>query len=169
VRIVDSKGNISYGLLVTNAPFDLLAGQADHPVADLPDPVLFAIAYAYDQRSGGVETQLQASKQGLGLTKRNNRSFPAQKMLVLLAQLAHDLILWTRNRLAEAAPADARLGTLRMVRDVLHIPGRVVLDAQGHLHSIILNRGHPFARSLVAAFAPFCAQCDDLSLILGQI
>jgi len=168
-RIVDSKGNISYGLLVTNAPFDLLAEQAVPPVADLPDPALFAIAYAYDQRSGGVETQLKASKQGLGLTKRNKRSFPAQEMLVLLAQLAHNLILWTRNRLAEATPAYARLGTLRMVRDVLHIPGRVILDTQGHLRSIILNRDHPFARSFVAAFAPLCAQCNDLSLILGQI
>lgn len=168
-RIVDSKGNISYGLLVTNAPFDLLAEQAAQAVTDLPDPALFAIVYAYDQRSGGVETQLKASKQGLGLTKRNKHSFPAQEMLVLLAQLAHNLILWTRNRLAEATPAYARLGILRMVRDVLHIPGRVILDTQGHLRSIILNRDHPFAHSFVAAFAPLCAQSNDLSLILGQI
>lgn len=169
VRVVGAKGKISYSLLVTNAPFDLLAEQAARSVADLPDPVLFAIVYAYDQRSGGVETQLKASKQGLGLTKRNKRSFPAQEMLVLLAQLAHNLILWTRNLLAATTPAYTHLGTLRMVRDVLQIPGRIILDAQGHLLSIILNRDHPFARSFVAAFAPLCAQYNDLLLILGQI
>ena len=56
-----------------------------------------------------------------------------------------------------------------LVRDVFHIPGRVVLDSNGHLKAITLNRGHPFARSFVTAFAPLCAQNDDLLLILGQI
>jgi hypothetical protein len=169
VRILDTKGKISYGLLVTNAPFDLLVELATHPVHDLPDPHLFAIVYAYDRRNGSIETQFKNSKQGLGLSKRNKRSFPAQEMLVLLALLAHNLTVWTRNHLALAAPSYARLGTLRMVRDVFHIPGRILFDPQGHLRSITLNRDHPFARFFVAAFASFCAQQNDLSLILGQI
>jgi hypothetical protein len=169
VRIIDSKRKASYALLVTNAPFDLLAELAARPVHDLSDPDLFAIAYAYDRRSGGVETQFKASKQGLGLTHRYKRVFAAQEMLVLLAQLAHNLIIWTRNHLARATSALIRLGVLRMVRDVFHIPGRVVLDSDGHLKTITLNRGHPFARPFVTAFAPLCAQNDDLLLILGQI
>lgn len=169
VRIVDSKGKPSYALLVTNAPFDLLAELAAHPVHELPDPDLFAIAYAYDRRSGGVETRFKASKQGLGLTKRNKRLFAAQEMLVLLAQLAHNLIIWTRNHLASASASLQHLGVLRMVRDVFHIPGRILLDDHHHLKAIILNRDHPFSRPFVSAFASLCAQHDDLSLILGQI
>jgi hypothetical protein len=169
VRIIDTKGKISYGLLVTNAPFDLLADLATHPVHDLPDPHLFAIVFAYDRRNGGIETQFKHSKQGLGLTHRNKRSFAAQEMLVLLAQLAHNLTIWTRNRLALAAPAYTRLGILRMVRDVFQIPGRVVFDTQDHLKAITLNRDHPFARCFVNAFASLCTQSNDFSLILGQI
>jgi hypothetical protein len=169
VRIIDAKGKISYGLLVTNAPFDLLAEQATHPVHDLPDPLLFAIVYAYDRRNGSVETQFKNSKQGLGLAKRNKRSFAAQEMLVLLAQLAHNLTVWVRDRLAHAAPAYARLGILRMVRDVFQISGRIVFDAQDQLKVITLNRDHPFARFFVSAFASLCTQPHDLSLIFGQI
>ena len=169
VRIVDSKGKPSYALLVTNAPLDLLAELAAHPVHHLPDPDLFAIAYAYDRRSGGVETQFKASKQGLGLTKRNKRLFAAQEMLVLLAQLAHNLIIWTRNHLARATASFRRVGILRMVRDVFHIPGRITLDDADHLRSVTLNRDHPFAQPFVTAFAPACTQYDDLLLILGQI
>jgi hypothetical protein len=102
------------------------------------------------------------------LTKRNKASFAAQEMLVLLAQLAHNLTIWTRNQLAKTAPAFQRFGILRLVRDVLQIPGQVHLDSHGHVVQITLNRLHPFARIFVQTFSSFLAR-DDLSLNLRQI
>ncbi len=56
-----------------------------------PAQVALAVAHLYDLRGGGAETQNCQDKQGLGLTKRNKKSFAAQEMLVLLAELAHNL------------------------------------------------------------------------------
>ena len=72
--------------------------------------LLLAALYAYDLRSGGIETINKNSKQGLGLTKRNKKRFAAQTILVLLAQLAYNLITWTRLELARHVPAFRKLG-----------------------------------------------------------
>jgi len=53
--------------------------------------------------------------QALGLTKRNKRNFHAQEMLVLLAQLARNLITWTRMEMARHVPSWQAFGSLRMV------------------------------------------------------
>src|SRR5205814_10272596 len=56
--------------------------------------VLLAYVYFYDARGGGIETVHKQDKQGLGLTARNKKRFVAQQMLVLLAGLAHNVIVW---------------------------------------------------------------------------
>jgi hypothetical protein len=109
----------------------------------------------------------KGDKQGLFLARRNKRAFAAQEMPVLLAQLAHNLLIWTRNALPDAQPAQ-HLGILRLVRDVPAIPGKVEVDKQGHLLSITLNRRSPFAAVLVHAFSA-ALSLDGLSLYLGQI
>lgn len=162
VRTRKTNGEWSYAVLVSN-----LSSEALGQLVSTTDP-LWAVVYAYDLRGGGVETQNRNDKQGLGLTKRNKAAFAAQEMLVLLAQLAHNLAIWTRNHLAQTAPALQRFGILRLVRDVLQIPGQVQLDPQGHVVQITLNRFHPFARIFVQAFSSFLAR-DDLSLNLHQI
>jgi len=125
------------------------------------------IVSGYDLRGGGAETQNKNDKQGLGLAKRNKRKFAAQEMLVLLAQLAHNLIIWTRNALAPSAPCLAAYGIQRMVRDVLHIPGHVRFDAVGKVH-ITLSETHPLARGVARGFRRWSPR-DDLSVILGKI
>jgi hypothetical protein len=162
VRTRKANGEGSYAVLVSNLSSDAL-GQ----LVSTTDP-LWAVVYAYDLRGGGAETQNRNDKQGLGLTKRNKASFAAQEMLALLAQLAHNLAIWTRNHLAKTAPALQHFGILRRVRDVLQIPGQVQLDSHGHVVQITLNRLHPFARIFVQTFSSFLAR-DDLSLILRQI
>ena len=127
-----------------------LAGQP-RPPAWTPRDVLFAAFVAYDQRGGGAETQNKGDKQGLRLAHRNKRSFAAQEMLVLLAQLAHNLLIWTRNELACTEADFAQYGILRMVRDVLQIPGCVQLDATGQVVSITLQANHPLAAKVQAA------------------
>ena len=89
-------------------------------------------------------------------------------MLVLLAQIAHNLVIWTRNELAQADPRLQKYGIQRTVRDALQIPGRIQLDCNGNVEVITLNQKHPLAPVFQKAFAPSLAT-DDLSLILGQI
>ena len=115
------------------------------PQAYTPREVLFAALAAYDQRGGGAETQNKGDKQGLHLAHRNKHSFVAQEILVLLAQLAHNLIIWTRNDLARADDYFAHYGIRRMVRDVLQIPGCVQLDATGQVVHITLQADYPLA------------------------
>jgi len=129
--------------------------------------LLLATLHFYDLRGGGLETQNKRDKQGLGLSRRNKHRFAAQEMLVLLAQLAHNLVIWTRNDLAATNLRFRKYGIQRTVRDVLNIPGSVQITAQGSIDQIRLNPRHPLAAVFQKSFSPYLAH-DDLSLILGE-
>jgi hypothetical protein len=171
IRKRKRTGEWSYHVLVFTLPDQALFWLGRQPFRHHPTPeqVLFAALAAYDLRSGGAETMIKSSKQGLGLTKRNKRCFAAQEMLVLLAQLAYNLISWSHNLFAASPNNKLRtFGILRMVRDAFHIPGRLALDAQGHLLQIVLCAKHPLAHSFASGLAPFLAR-NDLLLNLGEI
>jgi hypothetical protein len=163
-------GTWHHRVVVLNLPDALLfelAGEAMPPAAT-PEQLGLAALHAYDQRGGGVETSLKGSKQGLGLTQRNKHRMAAQEMLVLLAQLAYNLLTWTRQHLAAYSPRLGKFGPLRMVRDLFHIPGRLRFDADGHLLEITLSDKHELAPPLVQAVSSLLAQ-DGTALNLGQI
>jgi len=170
IRSAKADGSWHYRVLVFNLADDLLFDLAAQP--RLKEPSLaqlgLAAAHAYDQRGGGVETSLRGSKQGLGLTKRNKRSFPAQEMLVLLAQLAYNLLTWMRIQLAAHSPRLGKLGPLRMVRDLFHIAGWLRFDSQARLLEITLCQTHELAAPLVQAMSSPLAR-DGMTLNLGQI
>ncbi len=147
LRKLKPNGKWLHQVLVFNLTDEVLFDLAGQP---LPQPgtqraELFAALAAYDQRGGGAETQNKGDKQGLCLAHRNKHRFVAQEILVLLAQLAHNLLIWTRNDLARADGTFAHYGIQRMVRDVLQIPGCVQLDATGQVVSITLQPSHPLA------------------------
>jgi hypothetical protein len=170
VRKRNNKGEWHYRVLVFALSNEQLFYLARQPLRQNPAPVqiLLAALHAYDLRGGGVETSVKGSKQGLGLTKRNKRSFAAQEMLVLLAQLAYNLITWTRTLLAGPNPRLQGFGPLRIIRDIFQIEGKLRLDAQGRIIEITLNEAHPFALPFVRAVSSLLDR-DGLSLILGQI
>lgn len=170
LRMAKKGGGYHYRVLVSNLSDGQLCRLArqDMPQSPSSTQVLFATLYAYDLRSGGVETSIRGSKQGLGLTKRNKKCFTAQEMLVLLAQLAYNLIIWTRNLLAGPSPKLRRFGLLRMVRDIFHIEGRVQIDADGHILKITLNQADELAKPFVNGLTPLWAH-DETCLNLGQI
>jgi hypothetical protein len=170
IRSAKADGSWHYRVLVFNLPDNLLFDLAAQPLLKEPSlaQLALAAAHAYDQRGGGVETSLRGSKQGLGLTKRNKRSFPAQEMLVLLAQLAYNLLTWTRIQLAARSPRLGRFGPLRMVRDLFHIAGWLRFDSQAHLLEITLCQTHELAAPLVQAMSSPLAH-DGMTLNLGQI
>jgi hypothetical protein len=164
------KDKWQYRVLVFNLSDERLFWLVGRPVPhhSATTDVLFAALHSYDLRSGGVETSLRGSKQGVGLTKRNKRRFEAQEMLVLLAQLAYNLLTWIHDELARQAPKLASLGKLRLVRDLFHIPGQIRLDAQERVLEITLAHTHPLAAPLVQVLSSTLAQ-DDMMLNLGQI
>lgn len=166
IRKRKTNGKWSYHVLVFSLTDAQLFWLARLPVVHHPTDLqsLLAALTAYDLRSGGIETSNKGSKQGLGLTKRNKRQFAAQEILVLLAQLAYNLIAWTRLALSSADQRLSYFGALRFVRDLFHIPGQIELDAQGHVLQITLRSAHPHASAFAYALAG-----DHLSLILGEI
>lgn len=170
VRCQGKNGKWHTAILIFNLQDDQLAWlcqQGKRP-ATLPENHLWGAVYAYDLRGGGVETAFKGSKQGLGITKRNKKSFAAQEMLLFLGQLAYNLIIWARNGLAACLSKLRQFGILRMVRDAFHIPGYIQFDAQGHIVHICLNQAHRLAASFRDAFAVFLAR-DGTVVNLRQI
>jgi hypothetical protein len=153
LRKLKPNGKWLHQVLLFNLTDEVLFAMMGQslPQACTPRDVLFAALAAYDQRGGGAETQNKGDKQGLHLAHRNKHSFVAQEILVLLAQLAHNLLIWTRNDLARVDNGFVHYGIHRMVRDILQIPGRAQLDATGQVISVTLQANHPLAAKVQAA------------------
>ena len=133
-----------------------------------------ALAYAhlYDLRGGTVEIEIKESKQGIGINKRSKKRFEAQKMVMLLNTLAHNILVWARRWLTETSSENkikfARFGALRLVRDVFHTQGMLKFKPDGQLFGIVLNRGAPFAADLVVALMQMLAPAR-IFVSLGDI
>lgn len=157
-----ANGKWSYHALVLTLTDDMLFALCNRAMPQPPQPieVLLTTVYAYDRRGGGVETQIKGDKQGLHLARRNKHRFAAQEMLVLLGQLAHDVVIWIRNALAQVDPRLRKYGIQRTVRDALQIDGRIEIDAAGQVQRIFLNDRHPLAATF--------HNLDDLWPNLGQ-
>jgi len=164
------KGGWHYRILVFNLTDEMLFNLAGRTLpATLTQQELFAaIVDAYDLRAGGIETTIKNSKHGLGLNKRNKKSFAAQEMLILLAQLAYNLIVWVRQQLVRHRPDFSHFGMLRMTRDVFQIPGKIQFDPQGQACKVTLSKTHtlawPFYQTCHSQFA-----FNGLRFILGKI
>ena len=165
IRSKDDQGQWRYRVLVFNLDDHTLlwlAKQSQHQAA------MWLAMQAYDLRGGGVETSNRNSKSGLGISHRNKRKFAAQEMLMLLAELAYNLLSWFRLSLSRKNTRFARYGMLRLVRDVLGINGKVHFDRDGNLRMITLNRDHCLAKSFSIAFADL-HEPNDWRLILRKI
>ena len=135
------------------------------PSFDTEAERLLAIIHAYDLRGGGIETSIREDKQALGLNKRNKRSFHAQEMLMLLTQLAHNLLIWARSLLCRFVPAWQQLGLLRFLRDVLSVPSQCDYTKSGQLSCVRLSRDHPSSKLWLLVF-PHLKVFGELSLCL---
>jgi hypothetical protein len=111
-----------------------------------------AVVDHYDGRAG-MEADLKGDKRGLGLGVLRKHKRAAQQMVVLLGQWAHNVLLWARGWLAQAAPRLSGCGIVRLVQEVWAVPGRVKLVA-GQLQRVRLNRLHPQARDVCKGVAP---------------
>jgi hypothetical protein len=152
VRCRKQDGQWGIGVLIstlTEAQVLSLTRQQVTPGHD-PVAVLWASVSLYDQRGGGVETSFKGDKQGLGISKRSKKRFEAQQMVMLLGSLAHNVVVWSRAWLAASPSPLQQYGMLRMVRDVFHVSGFLVMDAKAQqVVQIVLNQAAPLASPLV--------------------
>lgn len=127
VRTPKKGGTWSYAVLVST-----------DPTISLEDLVL-----EYDKRSGPPESSFSQDYQALSLRKYRKSSFIAQQVLLLLAELTHNLMIWMKEWFIEAVeiPQDASdqtenahrkatemlqsRGLKRLRRDFLAIRGKV--------------------------------------------
>ena len=137
-RTPKEKGGYQYAVLVTT-------------LADL-DPV--ALADAYDGRAM-IEATFCQDKQALGLGTRWQRRWEAQQMVLLLARLAHHLLLWGKQWLSRVPTTRQRLrgyGLVRLLRDVWAVPG-VIRWRRGWMVSVRFSPLHPLATPLQESFS----------------
>jgi len=170
VRCRKKNGHWGVGVLLsTLTPADVLAltGQRVERAHD-PTLVLLAYVYFYDQRGGGIEIEIKEDKQGLRTPKRNKKRFAAQQMVTCLEALVHNVLVWARTWLAPHCPKIARLGLVRLIRDVFHMNGVMVFDHPARLMRIILNQADPLAKDLCAGLTALLAQ-EQVSVTLGEI
>ena len=120
----------------------------------------------YDGRSGTPESSFCQDNQGLSSRKRRKKSFAAQQMLMLLSQLAHNLIRWMQNWMVDAVkqatPPDDQdtalvvktlreRGIKRFVRQILSLSGKVIMKGK-RVVGIILNPLYPLISRIKTAF-----------------
>lgn len=132
-------------------------GQLKHSyyVTTLTFPSKRAFMNRYNQRGGAEIEQFRTDKSGLHLSARRKRSFVAQKALILLTDLAHNLLADFHCR----ALADSRFahwGLKRIVRDLLAVPGWLHFGS-GQLKRIELLASHPYADELIICLEKFCS------------
>lgn len=150
VRWQRKDGQWEYAVVISTLTARDVIEETGRPLEEVLDHRAVTLAYVrfYDARGGGIETAFKDDKQGLGLTKRSKKRFPAQQMVVLLGTLAHNVLAWARTWLAPHEPKVRRYGPKRLVRDVFHISGSLVWDARGRIIRIVLNQRAPLARGL---------------------
>jgi hypothetical protein len=102
---------------------------------------------SYNLRGGAEVEQFRSDKSGLHLSARRKQRFTAQKALVVLTDLTHNLLSDFRYHGLANSPF-ARWGLKRMVRDLLAVPGRLYFEA-GQLKRIELLETHPYTEALI--------------------
>ena len=154
VRSKSTKGRWQYAVLLfaNLSDFDLLTLMGERPTTDAAT-IMRAFLHFYDQRGGGIESSFGQDKSGLGITKRNKKRFEAQRFLMLLGTLAHNLVLWSRRWVAASSPEVAQrlqqYGIKRIIRDLYHISGTLHFDAQGRLCAITLTSANSLAKLML--------------------
>jgi hypothetical protein len=116
-------------------------------VTTLTLPSKRALMARYNQRGEAEIEQFRTDKSGLHLSARRKQSFAAQKALILLTDLVHNLLADFHSR----ALVDSRFadwGLKRIVRDLLAISGRLYFQSE-QLKRIELLSSHQYADELI--------------------
>jgi Transposase DDE domain group 1 len=138
MRTPKEKGGYQYAVLVTS-------------VSDLEPPT---VADAYDGRAM-IEATFCQDKQALGLVKRRQHKWEAQQIVMLLARLAHHILLWSKRWLSRVPTTRWRLdgyGLVRLLQEGTTVPG-VIRWRRGWMVSVHFDPLHPLAEAFQQGFA----------------
>ena len=108
---------------------------------------LAALAEASADRAA-IEAELKAEKGGRQLHRRRKKRLAAPEALVLLTDLAHHLLAWSRGWMFQDSPC-APAGIYRIVNERLPMPGKVMIE-EGQLVTLRLKASHPLAKPMLA-------------------
>jgi Transposase DDE domain group 1 len=138
IRTPQEKGGYHYAVVLTTVPA-------------LEPP---ALADAYDGRAM-IEATFGQDKQALGIVKRRQHKWEAQHMVLLLARLAHHILLWSKRWLSRAPTTRGRLegyGLVRLLQEGTTVPGGIRWR-RGWMVSVHFDPLHPLAEALQQGFA----------------
>jgi Transposase DDE domain group 1 len=119
-------------------------------ITSLCDYDLRQLSELYDDRAR-IENEIKADKGGLLLPRRRKKHLHAQEALVLLTDLAHNILAWTR-RFWSAQPALGDVGLYCIINEILTIPGKLLLQDR-QLVKLRLKATHPLAKPVLACLA----------------
>lgn len=108
----------------------------------------------YDHRGAAEVEQFRNDKQGLHLSQRRKQLLVAQQALILLTDLAHNLLA-DFHHFALSGTAFEGFAAKRIVRDLLAIEGNLIWQ-DGKLRRIELHQAHPWAEKLLVALEKYC-------------
>jgi hypothetical protein len=118
----------------------------------LPSKRLFIAGY--DDRGAAEIEQFRSDKGGLGLEARRKHSFLGQKGYILLTDLAHNLLADFYHRALLGSRFEG-YGPKRIVRDLLAVPGRIVLE-EGRVRVELLSQKQ-FSKDLIMCLERYCS------------
>lgn len=114
----------------------------------------------YDRRGGTEIEQFRNDKQGLHLSARRKHGFLAQKALILLTDVAHNLLSDFHHRALAESPF-AGYAAKRIVRDLLKMEGNLVWQSD-RLMRVELCRTNPYAEALLGCLVRYCGGEKEL-------
>jgi hypothetical protein len=120
----------------------------------------------YDDRAG-IEADLKSDKRGLGLATLRKHKLAAQKVVVLLMELAHNVLnvlVWSRRWLAQRAPRLAGFGIVRLIHEVWAVPGRVKLTG-AQMIRVRFQPNYPRAPDISRGLGPLLAPGQTLGFL----
>jgi hypothetical protein len=150
VRVPSTRGTDGYGYTV------FFSSRTEFTGTEL-------IAH-YDCRAG-IEADLKSDKRGIGMATIRKHQLAAQRVILLLIDLVHNILTWAREWLATYCPRLAGFGIVRLIRDIWGIPGRVKITGHTITH-ISLRKGYPHTNELAALVATLLQ--DEHPAFLGQ-
>jgi DDE family transposase len=108
----------------------------------------------YDGRAA-MESEIKADKCGLLMPKRRKKRLAAQEALILLTDLAHNLLAWAHDWMFSNGRF-AELGPQALVNDVFCMPGQALFKGD-RLQMVALRETHPYAADMVACLTKLLA------------
>jgi hypothetical protein len=119
-------------------------------ICSLREYDLFQISQLYNDRAS-MENEIKADKGGLLLPRRRKKHWHAQEALVLLTDLAHNILAWSRH-LWTAEPAIGDIGIYSIINKIMPIPGKLTFKDQ-QLIKVRLLVTHPLAKPVLASLS----------------